>query len=343
MTDSPPRELQWVPLARATAADRELLTRLVQQCESAAVGEVDTSAEEVAAMVADPEVDRAASVLGFDAEHTLLGLRLVTVVRAERDVAVDCWVTPHLPQHQQAEVMAHLTDDLVSSARDLARTAEPDHPWSTAVPAGPVAAAADSAVWQVVAGAYRQDLVWAAALQSHGLTRVRTFERLRLAHGDAVPVPTPPAGVTVHSVAAESDLRTFHRLHLSAFADHWGGEPERPFDEWLAWQRSHAGVREDLWRIAVADGEPVGICSGSDVRADFGVAYIPLLGVVRSARGRGIAKHLLYDQFALSAARGFPATELTVDATSQTGADRLYRSVGMRSYRVMDIWSRSLR
>jgi GNAT superfamily N-acetyltransferase len=343
VTDSPPGELQWVPLARATAAEHELLTRLVQQCESAAVGEVDTSAEEVAAMVADPEVDRSASVLCFDAEHTLLGLRLVTVVRAERDVAVDCWVTPHLPQHQQAEVMAHLTDDLVSSTRDLARAAEPDHPWSATVSAETDLAAADSSVWQVVAGAYRQDVIWAAALQSHGLTRVRTFERLRLAHGDAIPVPTPPAGVTVHSVAAESDLRTFHRLHLSAFADHWGGEPERPFDEWLAWQRSHAGVREDLWRIAVADGEPVGICSGSDVRADFGVAYIPLLGVVRSARGRGIAKYLLYDQFALSAARGFPATELTVDATSQTGADQLYRSVGMRSYRVMDIWSRSLR
>lgn len=341
MTDTAPRELRWVPLAAATATDHARLTDLIQRCESAAVGEVDTSAEEVAAMVADPEVDRSASVLVFDDEE-LLGLRLVTVVRAERDVAVDCWVAPDLPQQQQADVMADLTSDLVPFARNLARAAEPAHPWSATVSAEPDLAAADSSVWQVVAGAYRQDVVWAAALQSHGLTRVRTFERLRLSHGGAVSVPPPPAGVTVHGVAAESDLRTFHRLHLSAFADHWGGEPERPFDDWLAWQRSHAGVREDLWRIAVADGEPVGICSGSDVRADFGVAYIPLLGVVRSARGRGIAKHLLYDQFALSAARGFPATELTVDATSQTGADQLYRSVGMRSYRVMDIWSRPL-
>lgn len=341
MTDTAPRELRWVPLAAASAPDHARLTDLIQQCESAAVGEVDTSAEEVAAMVADPEVDRSASVLVFGA-GALLGLRLVTVVRAERDVAVDCWVAPDLPQQQQADVMADLTSDLVPFARNLARAAEPAHPWSATVSAEPDLAAADSSVWQVVAGAYRQDVVWAAALQSHGLTRVRTFERLRLSHGGAVTVPPPPPGVTVHGVAAESDLRTFHRLHLSAFADHWGGEPERSFDDWLAWQRSHAGLREDLWRIAVADGEPVGICSGSDVRADFGVAYIPLLGVVRSARGRGIAKHLLYDQFALSAARGFPATELTVDATSQTGADQLYRSVGMRSYRVMDIWSRPL-
>lgn len=339
MTRSEVSDLRWVAVATATAADHDHLTDLIQQCESAAVGEVDTSAEEVAAMVADPEVDRSASVLVFGA-GALLGLRLVTVVRAERDVAVDCWVTPDLPQHEQAEVMAQLTSDLVSFARHLARTADPDHPWKA--PAPQTAAAADSSVWQVVAGAYRQDLIWAAALQAHGLTRVRTFERLRLTHGVDVTVPAPPTGVTVHGVAAESDLRTFHRLHLSAFADHWGGEPERSFDDWLAWQRSHAGLREDLWRIAVADGEPVGICSGSDVRADFGVAYIPLLGVVRSARGRGIAKHLLYDQFALSAARGFPATELTVDATSQTGADQLYRSVGMRSYRVMDIWSRPL-
>ena len=330
-----------VALTSAWEPYLDRITDLMQDHERAAVGEVDTAAAEVRAMLADPEVDRQASVLAFgdDDRHTLLGLRLMTVISAEREVAVDCWVSPHLTRRRQVAVMAELTGGVVATAGALAAADVPKTP-----PDGSVEAEdSDTGVWQLAAGAYREDAVWAAALAALGLARVRTFERLRIEHGLSVAVEQPPPGVVVTDAAGEEGLRSFHRLHQTAFADHWGGEPERPFDEWLRWRQSQAGYRSDLWRVAELGGEPVGFCCGSDIRSDFGVAYIPLLGVVRGARGRGIARYLLHDQFALSAERGFSATELTVDSASRTGADRLYRSVGMRPYRIMDVWRCPLR
>ncbi|MEZ5089508.1 MAG: GNAT family N-acetyltransferase [Micropruina sp.] len=57
--------------------------------------------------------------------------------------------------------------------------------------------------------------------------------------------------------------------------------------------------------------------------------YVANLGVLRSGRGRGVAKALLHAAFARAQADGRAAVRLHVDAESPTGATRLYESVGM--------------
>ena len=55
-------------------------------------------------------------------------------------------------------------------------------------------------------------------------------------------------------------------------------------------------------------------------------------------RGRGLAKFLLRDQFALDAAAGRTGTILHVDTNNPTPALDLYLSVGMTATLVIDAW-----
>ncbi len=323
-------------LARVGASVLAGIVDLIQSHEQSVLDEVDTGSDEVAALLADPEVDAAASVVALVGDQ-VLGLCLLSVIPAEREVGVDTWVSPGLSAQAQQELMVALMGDIGVRAAQLAAGCEPS--FAATVATDRVASlGVSSQLWQLAAGAYREDTLWRAALQAAGLNPVRTFERLRIDHGREICPPLPPTGLQVLDATCDDDLRVVHRLHQQAFRDHWGGEPERPFHDWLAWQQSHAGYVRELWSVAYVGEDPVAFICASDIRAQFGAAYIPLLGVISRARGRGIAQYLLRREFARSAARGFAVTEITVDSASLTGADRLYRSVGMTPYRVMDVW-----
>lgn len=313
------------------------IASLMRAHETALLGRTDTTLAEAEAELRAPEIVRDRSLVVFD-DDGVVGLRLIFVDHAEHDVLLDCWAHPRLRPEQQRAVMHDLTRDARELAAGLAADAGalPPVPGSDPWRASPQ-------IWQMAAGAYRQDEVWSRQLERLGMVRVRTFQRMRLDHGLTPPSPpSPPAGVTVREARHESDLRDAWSVHQRAFADHWGGEPERDFDTWLEYQRSFAGFDPRLWSIAHLDGTAVALCAGSDARAEDGIGYVPLLGVLSEARGRGIARHLLQREFLRSARRGYAVTELTVDSQSLTGADRLYRSVGMAPTLVIDSWLRPI-
>lgn len=62
------------------------------------------------------------------------------------------------------------------------------------------------------------------------------------------------------------------------------------------------------------------------------------LGVLPTARGRGIAKHLLRTAFRNDFTAGHTGTILHVDTNNTTSALGLYESVGMHPVLVIDIW-----
>ncbi|HVM70013.1 MAG TPA: GNAT family N-acetyltransferase, partial [Gaiellaceae bacterium] len=61
--------------------------------------------------------------------------------------------------------------------------------------------------------------------------------------------------------------------------------------------------------------------------------HVSLLGVRRPWRRRGLGEALLLHSFAAFRAAGYRRGTLGVDASSPTGATRLYERVGMRVYR----------
>ncbi|MDQ1747393.1 MAG: mycothiol synthase [Frankiaceae bacterium] len=171
--------------------------------------------------------------------------------------------------------------------------------------------------------------------ESRGATLIRHFWRMRIdLDADAVTVPAPPAGVTVRLVRDdESDLREVYRVVDTAFADHFGHDGSRSYEQWMTSVRKRSHLDLSLWWFAEVDGVPVAALLGwrlPDHEAEW-TGQVGTLGTLREARGRGIGSLLLRTAFAEFAARGLRKATLGVDAANPTGAVRLYESVGMRA------------
>ena len=73
------------------------------------------------------------------------------------------------------------------------------------------------------------------------------------------------------------------------------------------------------------------------------VGYVGLLGVRRPWRRKGLGEALLLRSFQAFRERGWTRGTLGVDASSPTGATRLYERAGMRVYRTTVFLERPVR
>lgn len=162
-------------------------------------------------------------------------------------------------------------------------------------------------------------------LEEEGFTGVRRWLRMLVDLAEPPAVPELP-GITIRSLR-HGEERAFHEIFERAFAGHWGHVPEA-FEEW--WPVVERRAEGDLTYFFVAerDGRLVGQTSGLPRR--FGMGWVGTLGVVPEARGRGIGRALLVRSMAEFWANGERRVGLAVDAGNETGATRLYESVGMR-------------
>lgn len=143
----------------------------------------------------------------------------------------------------------------------------------------------------------------------------------------------------------EDDLRDVHEVLEGAFVDHFNSW-EETFDEFLHRLREDPGHRWDHWWLAEVDLEgdgtwtPVGALIGTVSESAGGPdgSYVSYLGVLETARGRGVAKGLLSTIIADAAERGRDRVGLEVDADSSTGADGLYVAMGWKTKYVTESW-----
>jgi ribosomal protein S18 acetylase RimI-like enzyme len=187
------------------------------------------------------------------------------------------------------------------------------------------------------------DDAWAADLRAAGFEPRRRFSRMRIELDGPRPAPEPPPGVTVSGFdpASERDWAVWHATYEASFAQHWGHEPV-PLEAFRARVLVDADPGFPDWRLAVADGVPVGIAQCPGQFVNEGGGWIRNLGVLPGHRGRGIARFLLEDAFARFAARGLRWAGLGVDTSNATGALRLYEAVGMRAVFQVDSTQREV-
>jgi ribosomal protein S18 acetylase RimI-like enzyme len=211
------------------------------------------------------------------------------------------------------------------------------------------------AVQQIDSGAFADDERQHRWLAGAGFEKVRTWWQMSRPVSAQEADPTPPTadGVRIRPVRRlpsgmpdDADLRTVHDVLESAFADHFNSH-EETFDEFVSRLREDPGHRWDHWWIAeVVDGaapEPAGALVGAVAEGPPGRSagsYVEYIGVLESARGRGVAKALLATIVADAAARGRDHVGLEVDADSPTGAHRLYASLGWTTSYVTESWHR---
>ncbi|MHB1242445.1 MAG: GNAT family N-acetyltransferase [Gaiellaceae bacterium] len=128
------------------------------------------------------------------------------------------------------------------------------------------------------------------------------------------------------------DYRPVHTAVVEVWQD-----TNDPVDETLE-EWSHRHVQRDSYDadirfLAQADGELAGFSVCRPDPVDPAAGSVALLGLRRQWRRQGLGEALLPHSFEAFGRKGFTRGTLGVDASSVTGATRLYERARMRVYR----------
>ena len=177
---------------------------------------------------------------------------------------------------------------------------------------------------------YAQNRAARQRLEKFGYSRERVFYRMAIEFDAPPPGPQLPPGISIRSFRSGEDDRAVYEAYEEAQADEWGHE-WMPFDKWRYY---FVEVEEEFdpeaWFLAVEDETVVGyaLCRW-DRAGEPDRSTVRYLAVRRPWRKRGIALALLHAAFGGMYKHGKRGAGLGVDATSYTGADRLYVRAGM--------------
>ncbi|MCB9452199.1 MAG: GNAT family N-acetyltransferase [Anaerolineaceae bacterium] len=185
-------------------------------------------------------------------------------------------------------------------------------------------------------------------LAGYGLTKTRSFYTMEIdLDGDPV-TPQWAEGITLRSHdGTDEDFRAIIAAVDDAFTDHWGFV-KQPLDETVArWQHflsNDPHFDPALWFVAMDGNEIAGmsLCYSKTTR-DPQMGWVGTLGVRRPWRRKGVALALLYHSFNAFRQLDKGSAGLGVDASSLTGATRLYEKAGMHVARQFDRYEKVLR
>lgn len=161
------------------------------------------------------------------------------------------------------------------------------------------------------------------------------------------PQPQWPEGITVRSMIPNREEEAVYRASVEAFRDHYG-YVERPFEDgfarWLHFARNHPAYDPNFFFLALDGDQIAGFALTYPRDSEYpDMAWVENLGVRRPWRRRGLALALLHHLFGECYRQGIPKVGLGVDASSLTGATRLYEKAGMYIYRQWDNYEKELR
>ena len=176
----------------------------------------------------------------------------------------------------------------------------------------------------------------AQLFKEHGFHHIRSFYRMRIDLNEPPAQPVIPAGITIRAIQPGEE-RVAIQTAYDAFRDHWGfaEEPfENYFQRWEHHLQNNPDYDPSLFFIAMAGDEAAGVSLCYDkIGEDPDMGWVGTLGVRRAWRKRGLGLALLHHSFGEFYRRGKPRAGLGVDASSLTGAVRLYERAGMRQMR----------
>ena len=134
-----------------------------------------------------------------------------------------------------------------------------------------------------------------------------------------------PEQIELRPFEPELHDHSVYEADEEAFRDHWGHTPDT-YETWQNHVSGHPDFDPALWFVAW-DGQQVAgyaLC-----RPRQGIGWVGILGVRRPWRKHGLGMALLKHSFKQLYQRGYSTVGLAVDASSPTGATRLYERAGM--------------
>lgn len=182
---------------------------------------------------------------------------------------------------------------------------------------------------------------------SRGFQLIRHSFDMDIELKQAPPAPAMPAGIRMRTLDVDAEFAKLYRAHDEAFSDHFGHQAE-DFETGMQRLRHLLTTGENynpsLWFVAMDGDEIAGysICRVSREYAEPS-GWVDILGVRRGWRKRGLGLALLRYTFGEFYRRGWRRAGLSVDASSLTGAVRLYERAGMHVARQYDRYEKELR
>ncbi len=307
-------------LRRPTVDDIEGILSLIQTCEIERQGHAETTLEDMQLWIQDPDF-----TLGTDAWLVLSSEGKVAAfasVEHNRHVRLFAGVDVH-PQYRGRGIGTQLLQ--LNEERAHEHIAE---------------APEDARIAMLTRVDERSDAA-RHVLVKHGYTHVRSFWRMEIELREAPPVPRWAEGITLRTLADDPSMfRAVFEADEEAFEDHWGHMPA-PFEDWERWTSKRENFDPSLWFLAMDRDEIAGfsLCANE---GELG-GWVHSLGVRRQWRRKGIGEALLYQSFGEFYKRGIYTVSLGVDASSLTGATRLYERVGMHINRRSNTYEKELR
>ena len=177
-------------------------------------------------------------------------------------------------------------------------------------------------------------------LEERDFRLVRHSYRMEIGLDADVGEPEWPDAIEVRMIRAGEERRVWE-VQEETFEDSWAHTPT-PYEEWLHWMHDTAAFDPALWFLAfdADDLAAICLCRIHDREPDLG--WVSILGTRRPWRRQGLGRALLLHSFAAFRERGLRRVGLGVDATSLTGANRLYEQAGMRVVRQWDFYEKEL-
>lgn len=164
-----------------------------------------------------------------------------------------------------------------------------------------------------------------------GFAPIRHSYRMEIDLAGAEREPAWPEGISLRTATAD-DHRPVHAAAVEVWQD--TNDPlDETFEEWAHWHVERDSYDPSLWFLAFDGDELAAFSICRQDPNDPNAGYVAMLGVRRPWRRRGLGEALLRHSFAEFRRHGYTRGTLGVDASSVTGATRLYERAGMSVYR----------
>ena len=281
--------------------DFDAMLELMNAHQLAAFGEADATAEDLRLWLTTPYVVAENDIRVLERDERLIGYADVDATRDEPPLWwCDVKVDPDADANEVVPTLVSWLEERAERGRLRVWTSESD---------------------RRITGAY-------AAL---GFEPARHSYRMEIELTDEARVPSWPEGIDVRAVRDGE-----HQLVYDTVVEVWRdtSDPiDETFDEWAHWTIRSESFDPELWLLAFAGDELAGFSLCKQSSTDPNAGYVATLGVRRPWRRRGLGEALLLYSFNAFRERGWSRGTLGVDASSPTGATRLYERAGMRVYR----------
>ena len=281
--------------------DFDAMLELMHAHQLAAFGEAEPSADELRSWLTAPSVDVPRDIRVLEGDGRLLGYADVDGTRDDPPLWwCDVKVAPDAAADEVVPQLVAWLDERAAKGRLRVWTSE-----------------ADRRI--------------ADAFTTLGFTPARHSYRMEIDLAGDAREPRWPDGITVRT-AVEYDYRPVYDAVIEVWRD-TSDPADETYEEWAHWTVESPSFDPSLWFLAFAGEEIAGFSLCREDSTDPRAGYVATLGVRRPWRRQGLGEALLLHSFAAFRGRGYTRGTLGVDASSPTGATRLYERAGMRVYR----------